>query len=431
MSVNERLWTVFLAMVLTGVTALLGFAPMAWAQDEADNPPEILTSELALKTLLESDRLEVNFVIVDTDQVTEVKINGQAQAIEPGDTVMLTRTFDFTQDVTRVEVSAKDEHGHTRTVTYTVYRPGVDPDKVAPEPAKAKLQWAANYDARYEEDTNPSNDLSSPISISGVDVVGVVPDSEQSDSRLNVTANGAISYGIWSGFAGLSAIEYSKADNDQFKVRAWFLGGGVALPVGERNAIVATYVFTDINLGGYDYAQTHTVSPGFRWTGQDPDGDSTRRVVALDVTRKQFARSDLQTDATVLALKTEYNSLDKAKQDSYRSVYALGSASEGIDVTEFNYLSGDWDWRMRWDSGLLFDVGTGVQYRDYANDTPLSTDTFLGNTRVDIPARFSTGIGYQFLPQIRTMFNYRYTFNLSNKTPYVRQIYGISVNGAF
>lgn len=428
---NERLWTLILAAVLTGAGALLGFAPSAWAQDEADNPPEILTSELALKTLLESDRLEVNFVIVDNDRVTEVSINGQPQPIEPGDTVMLSRTFEFKQDVTRVEVSAKDEKGHTRTITYTVYRPGVDPDRAVAGPAKARLQWSANYDTRYEVDDNPSNDLSLPISIEGVNVDGVVPDGEQGDSRFNLNANGVIGYGIVSGFVGLSAIQYSKSDNKDFEVQAWFLGGGVTLPVGERSAFLAFYTFTDINLGGFDYAQTHTLSPGFRWTGQDPDGDTTQRLIGLDVTRKMFARSDVQTDATVLTLKTDYSSLDKAKQDSYRSVYAIGSATEGIDVTEFNYLSADWDWNLRWDSGLLFDVGTGVQYRDYANDTPLSTDTFLGSTRVDIPARFSTGIGYQFLPQVRAMFNYRYTFNLSNKTPYVRQIYGIGVNGAF
>ncbi len=35
------------------------------------------------------------------------------------------------------------------------------------------------------------------------------------------------------------------------------------------------------------------------------------------------------------------------------------------------------------------------------------------------------------MPEFRVMANYQYTFNLSNKSPYERQIFGISLNGAF
>lgn len=423
---NKHVWSLVL------IAAMVLSAPAAMAQSEGDsNPPEILTSELALKTVLETDRLEVNFVILDSDKITEVRIDGEKQAIEPGDTVLITRMFNFTKDVTRVQVSATDEQGHTRTVVYTVFRPGVNPAEVAAEQAAPAMRWFANYDVRYEIDDNPSNDLSSPISIEGVDLQGVVPDSEQTDSRYNVLASGGISQGIWNAFVGISQIEYSKSDNELFNTQVLFLGGGLNFALGDTNSGALQYTFADINLGGDDYAQTHTITPGYHTSETDETGDTVRTNYDLDITAKQFAASNLQDDTTVFALKRNYSALDKDKLDSYRSVYALGTASEGIKVSEFNYLSADWDWRNRWDTGLLFNIGVGVQYRDYANDTPLTTQTFLGDTRVDIPTRFSTGVGWQFRPELRVLASYRYLFNLSNKSPYVRSIYGIGVNGAF
>ena len=91
----------------------------------------------------------------------------------------------------------------------------------------------------------------------------------------------------------------------------------------------------------------------------------------------------------------------------------------------------DFDWFNKWDSGLLFDIGTGFQYRTYENDIPLSEDTPLGTKRVDIPFRFSAGLGWAFNDQWKAMYNHKYETNLSNKVPYVRNIHGLTVNGQF
>lgn len=426
---NKRIGSLLLA-ALVAAAGWIGTAAVARAQDN-DNPPEILTSDLALKTVLESDRLEVNFVVVDTDNVTEVTINGEPQSITPGDTVVITRTFQFRQDVTRLKVTATDEAGHTRTVIYTVFRPGVDPTQVAEAPKATGLRPFGSYDLRFEWDSNPSNDLSAPISIGDVDLVGVVPDSQQDDTRTNLLVSGGVTQDFWAVYAGASDISYSKADNDQFAVRALFIGGTLTFAQSDTSAILLGYTFTDIDLGGFDYAQQHTLAPAWRSQGSDGDGGTATTLYGLDVTNKSFARSDVQEDSTVFAAKLDYSTVDAAKQDRYRSVYAIGTATEGIEITEFTYAAADWDWNFGWDSGVLWDIGTGVQYRDYANDTPLSTDTFLGDTRVDIPARFSTGVGYQVLPKMRAMLRFRYVFNLSNKAPYERMILGIGVDGTF
>lgn len=414
---------------LLAIVAVVITVPTAWGQNGGDNPPEILTSELALKTILETDRLEVNFVIVDTDKVTEVTINGDKQPIEAADTVMLSRTFVFSQDVTRLRVTAKDEAGHERTVVYTVFRPGVDPDKkIAQEAPKGRL--FAAYDARYESDSNPTNDLSSPIVIEGVKLSGVVPDDQQTDTRLNVNASVGYAKGDLTGYGGISRIQYSKDDNKAYNVMVLFLGGVWAIPRGETAAIELGYTFADINVGDGDYAQSHTFSPGYRSASVHSDGDTATSLYGADLVLKTFAVSQ-QESATAYRLKADYNSQDKAKQDSYRRRFYYGTESEGLPETEYSFLGGDWDWKNRWDSGVLFDIGLGVQYRNYVSDLPLSVDTPLGAKRVDVPMRLSSGVGYQLKPNLRLMGNYQYLFNLSNKSPYVRQIMGVGVSGTF
>ena len=45
--------------------------------------------------------------------------------------------------------------------------------------------------------------------------------------------------------------------------------------------------------------------------------------------------------------------------------------------------------------------------------------------------RISLAPGWQFNPKWYVLVGYRYTFNLSNKQPYVRQIYGVTIDGTF
>jgi len=419
-TVNMRAWCLI-------VLALLLTSTVAWGQGD-DNPPQILTAELALRTVLESNHLNANFVIVDTDKIVEVTIDGVKQDITPGDTVQVPHVFDFTQDVTQVKVTATDEHGHTRTVVYTVFKPGVNPEQVA-QPQQEKLRYFANYDVREEVDTNPSNDLSSPIRIKGIDLTGVVPDSQQKDTRLYALVTGGITYGKWTAYAGAQKIKYKKSANQGFNMQALFLGGSGDFALSETRAFVVGYTFTDFVLGTEKYATTHTISPGLRSVSQGDDGTGVT-LLGADVVLKKFANSG-QDNATDINLKWDYDRTSKDQLKHYSRALQVGKSSEGLPETEFTYLGANWDWNNRYDSGLLWTVGLGAQYRHYANDQPLSTSTPLGNTRVDLPGQFTAGIGWQFRPALRLMANYQYLVNLSNKSPYVRQIFGIGLNGAF
>ena len=126
---------------------------------------------------------------------------------------------------------------------------------------------------------------------------------------------------------------------------------------------------------------------------------AVRSVEAVDVTSKGFEGEDRE-DATQFALKWVGTHKDKAKQDSSRKTFSLGNSTEGTDATEFNFIGYDADWQNRWDSGLRWDIGFGLQYRNYPNDEDIITDELFGDTRVDNLIRFSTGIGWEFTPKI-------------------------------
>ena len=249
MSVTTRYSSVLLAL------ALCAWAAPAAAQDEGEESlaPQILTSDLARRHILTEDRISVDFVIVDSDNVTRVTINGEPQQFTPSDTVVITKEFVFTEDRTVIEVTATDEQGNERTLQYFVFRPGAQ--VAAEEPG---LNYFVRVSLAFEIDDNPSNDLSSPIDIEGVDVEGVVPDDEQEDSRFVVQALGGVIGDRWNAFVGVLSQNYSKSENENFNTRMIFLGAGYRAGAASESAFVARYLFNDTDLGSFDYAQQHT-----------------------------------------------------------------------------------------------------------------------------------------------------------------------------
>lgn len=408
-----------LAGVAMALLAVAAFVPASPAQE--DGGPQILTSDLALETEAASDTLTASFAVVSDAPVTRVAINGEEQPITPADTVLVTKQLRFTQQRTIVTVSATDQNGKTREKSYAVVFKGAPPE--------VKLTYAVLVKGAYEIDGNPTNDLSSPIAIEGIDIKGVVKDSDQPDTRITLQATGAVTYGPWTAFVGALRQTYSKADNEGLNTQLLYAGGAGRFNLGGTRDFVLTYAFTDLNVGDNDYAQMHTVSPAFEFRSSDNQGSYTH-VLALDYTAKDFA-SSTQKDGGQYALRWGYKSLDAAKQDQFDSIIAYGTSTEGIKELDYSYLGANLDWINRWDSGFRFDIGFGFEYRSFPEDKQPLTKELFGETRVDTLWRLSLGLGWQFNPKWSAMLNYRYLTDISNKAPYVRPIYGVTVEGAF
>jgi hypothetical protein len=405
-------------LVLLG---LAGWVPAAQAQD--DGGLQILTSDLALENEVTSEKLVANFVIVSNSQVTSVVIDGEAQTVTPGDTVLVTKEFHFTKQRTVVTISATDKDGKTRERSYVVVFKGAAEE--------VKLVYGVTVKAAYEIDGNPTQDLSSPISIQGVSIKGVVKDSEQPDTRITLQAGGSLTYGKWTGFVGALSQTYAKSDNKDLNVQMLYLGGTGRFNLSGTRDFLVTYSFTDLNVGSNDYAQMHTISPAYESRSEDNKG-FYKHTLAFDYTLKDFS-SSTQTDGGQYALRWNYNSTNAAKRNTFDSIIAYGTSTEGDkdQLQDFDFLGANLDWVNRGESGLRFDIGFGLEYRSFKHDKQPLTKKLFGDTRVDTLWRLSTGLGYQFTPKWSAMFNYKYLTDISNKAPYVRPIYGVTVDGAF
>lgn len=417
-------------IVLLMALFCLGFTAQLLAQDGGGDAPQILTTDLASEMEAQSEQITVNFVIVDSDQVTKVTIDGEPQTFDPGDTVLITKEFRFTKGIRVITVVAEDEEGNIKEKTFRVAFGVPLSGEGEKKKEDDKLTYKVALELKYEVDDNPTNDLSLPMEVGSLgSVQGVVNDSEQPDNKtsLNVILSG--SYGATSGYFGYLTSSYDKAENVNLGTNIMLLGALHKFAGAGKPGFQLGYTLMDINVGGNDYSLNQTLAPGFEFQSVDEDG-SYKKVLGFDLIMKSFSEGDRDA-VTQYTLKYTNNFKDKDKLDSSKGVTALGTSSEGTIESENTFFSYDADWINKWDSGYRLDAGFGFQYRTYPNDAEILTDEILGTTRVDVPLRFSMGTGWHFTKDISAMLNYKYLFNLSNDSPYVRTVYGLTVKGSF
>lgn len=412
---------------------LLIFPAIGGAQDTestGNEAPQILTADLARKQVLKTETKSVSFVILDEDNIRQVFINNEPVDIFPARSIVINRKFVFKPGKTVIKVVAIDEFGNQREKEFLVGYGLEDGEQLEDEKKKEKgLFWKVVFGASYENDDNPSNDLSLPVSIGDLEITGVIPDSEQPDTRTNLKGTLILGFGNLSAFFGGTKTTYSKSENDYLNSQAIYFGAGYGFSLSESKKLLLNLIVMDINVGGEDFSQSIGFSPGLQFKSNDKEG-SYKHLLGIDYTTKDFASSDVDSGSQAV-LKWVYDSLDAEMLDRYHRTFAYGMNDNGTDESKASFFTFDYDWYNRWESGFKWDLGMGMQYKTYENEAPLSSDTALGSKRVDMPIRISTGMGWHFNDDWNAMYNYKYTFNLSNKSPYVRTIHGLTVNGAF
>jgi len=392
--------------------------------------PQILTTDLTRKQISKTRSKSVSFVIIDDDTIEQIFINDQAVEFSPAKSVVVHRTFIFTPGKTVIKVIAIDEAGNQREKEYLV---GFGLQGKVPLASDEKkppaMSWKTVFGLSLENDDNPSNDLSLPISIGDLEITGVIPDSEQPDQRTNLKGTLMLAYKNYSAFFGATRTTYEKSENDYLNSQAMYLGAGYAVPVSPSKKLILNFVVMDINVGGENYSQNFGLSPGLQFNSKDENG-TYKHLLGIDYTIKNIALSGVNNGSQTI-LKWVYDSQDAEKLDSYHRTFAYGTNNNGTDASKSTFFKFDYDWQNRWLSGFKWDLGLGLQHKTYENEIPLSSETPLGSKRVDLPIRFSSNMGWHINNDWNLMYNYQYTFNLSNKSPYVRSIHGLALNGMF
>jgi len=405
------------------------------AQDQETSqsePPQILTSDLVRKQMIEAPTKVVSFVIVDSDNITEVTINGEKQNFEPDTIIEITKKFRFDPGKTLIQVIATDEAGNRREKSFLVgfgKREEIEFETAKKGKTAPKSFWRADINTDYEFDSNPTCDVSSPIDIAGLDLQGVVPDDDQDDTRTTIKALFSAVYGKLYGFVGASNSAYDRAENEILNSRALFTGIGYKHHYSQITKFVLNYNVVDVNIAEYDFSQNHAFSAGVEFNKNDSEG-FYRHLIAIDTTLKSFA--DQEKDiGRQNQFKWAYNSLDAEKLDNFRFKFVAGSGDNGTKESENTYAGMDFDWTNQWEIGFKWDLGFGILSRNYVNEAAMTTEIPLGTTRVDAPFRFSNGFGWAFTRDWKIVYNYDYVFNISNRAPYVRTVHGLYFSGSF
>ena len=416
---------------VTGGTEPAGIvAPLAGqvtAPKPANNqPPRIMTTSLMRKQRVDQPNLVVHFVVVDDDPIVAVSINGVAQKFNAANTLLLSRKFSFEPGRTLISVVATDQKGNQQSRSFLVlYEP--DPEKAVAQTDPAdRLNWNVVIELGSEEDSNPTEDLSSPVKLGDLELQGVVEDSQQTDTKQKIRLIAVATRKEFNGLVGVAKSTYAKQVNELLNSQMIFAGAGWKHPLSETLSFKADYLFSDINLGANDYAQYHGLTPGLLWETQTKE-ETSSHFFTFDLVLKQFADTG-QKDGHQNGFKWLYQNTDLDK-DKFVSLIAFGTGTQGTAESEESYFTMNFDWHNQW-SGPFWDLGFGMQYEAYKNQVPLSTNTPLGKSRLDLPINYSTALGWQGSNWM-IQYHYRYLLNLSNKVLYERTVQGFSASATF
>ena len=393
---------------------------------DVSSPPRILTTDLQPRQVVESPTMKVSFVVFDDDPITEIYVNEIVHEFQPASTVTFEADLAFQVGKNLVKVEAVDERGNRSQTLYLVaYGVALEEEK---KEEKSAYTMTVVLGVKHELDDNPTNDVSTPVDLGDLELTGIVKDEDQPDFRTSWNLMLLVNYAGINFLTGATSSSYSQSKYENLGSNVLLLGVGKKPPSTE-SGYVLDYMLLDINVGGNDYAQNHNLSLGYQFASLGKKEESMRHVLSFSHTQKIFA-DESQQEGGDQGLKWEYHHLDAEKLDSFTRVISLGKRFEGNDDSKYDYLAFDFDWSNQWEAGYSFDIGFGFQYSKYATAKPVDGDV-LGATRTDIPLRWTTAVGWEFLQGWTSQLNYNYKVNISNTKMYVRSIIGLSVNGNF
>jgi len=398
--------------------------------EEGNQSLTILSPDLTRKQEILDEEPVLTFIIIGSSDINDISINGQAQDFEPAKTVVLKRKFEFEQGKSLIRIVATDEAGNSTERSFLIgYGDKEVVYETGSEDEAPGLRWKVDVNGGLEMDSNPTNDMSSAIETFD----GVVSDDAQDDIRLRLEGIFSAEYEKYNATGGASMIRYSKGDHESLNSLVMFGGIGYKFYLSQGRNWTADAMFTDINVGGFDYAMVQSFSSGIEFLSRGKRGEYRSLKLGGDLIYKLFAISSRESGFQG-TLKSTFRSLDLSKNHLFRQLFALGTSTEGTEQSEYTFLKFDFDWKNKWESGLIWDFGFGIQHRTYTNDTSISKDSkliSLGSKPVSIPFQFETGIGWQFSESMKALFNINYVFNLSNDVSYQRLVSGLTVSTVF
>ncbi len=433
---------------------VFALTPQIWAQQTQlpfeEQPPRVLSSELAQTTEVLSGERLVDFVVTDTDRVVRVQIDGKDQQINPGRIITINKLYHFQRRQHRIRVKATDENGNVsrRIFIVRVVKP-VSPlrgsfaqaakqpttstttstkRKAALSSAEKKvrppLEWFVSYAYRSDSDSNPRNDLSETVTFNNN--VTISSDNIQEADRTATSLIVGLNQASTQLYLAVQQIEYDDEDLNIYNTGAGVFGFNRLWSFNNDKQLRVNYSFNHLNTGNQtsgtdDYALYQSVSFS-GGSGQYLLGASGLGL-ELKLTLKEFADEDLD-GVTNYDSKLAFRWGDQSQAVSLRTNILLGNSSEGSVASEYEYNGIAVDSRI---SGSRYILSFSYQqqkrsYQKADGDLEVREDTLT-----HIKGRLLLGL----ISGLNILLESTASNNDSNSRPYERNINSVGLQGGF
>ncbi len=305
---------------LTLLACSLWLTSPAQAQKKADalptelTPPRILSSELAERTEVLRGELLVDFVVVDDDKITELKINGKEQEIVPGRIVSVTKLFNFKRRKTTVKVIATDEKGN---VSKKIFIIRTIKTETLQKGRGSQRFFSLGFD--QEKDSNPTT-----------------VDDQTASTEANRTVTSIVfgqNFSLGQMFFSGQSTSYAKEEFNTYNVDAYVIGLSSTFRKTSPQ-LRFTFSLGDVDVGEKDYyvSNSYTLAGGvgrYLLGGQGAGAD-------INLNQKKFADTS-KVAVSAQRAKLGVRFANKELRASIAPSFVVGSDSEGTDDSKYDY----------------------------------------------------------------------------------------------
>ena len=377
--------------------------------------PKVESIGLAPLSETTEQNLQVGFFIEAETPITQITINGKEQKVDAGQRqIAIFSTLQLEPGANLILVVVTDQEGNKTARQYDVLLAGFPllKDNLTPKIKGYKFELGLH------QDDNPSLDMST------VPFEGVTENTKQTSLRNLIDVAALWSFIGFEGEVGLLRSRYSQYHPDLATDRIYLAAFTSFALDGGKDWLIA-YQFQDENKGGVDYSMNNLFSTGVRFTSLDQYGRKQFVLLKGNIEYHDFA-SPYRTDGVDVNLMWDYKLISRDYLYSYQSLFTLGQRNEGVPAFQHSYLGAELHWAKRMTPKIELDLGLDSEYRMYP-DNPLNTATPLGSSHVDIPMEISLVTHWQYDPIWRVTGNINYVLSLSNKIPYDRRFFGVTI----
>jgi len=363
---------------------------------------------------------EIRFMILveGESNIRSLVVDGVEQNITPQPQLALFKQITLQPGSNLIVVTATDEQGASQSKRIEVL---YQPPTALSEIELFRLNGYQMELGLFQDD-NPGLDLNSPH------YQGVTPDAQQADQQTLLRVASLWKLWVFEGEIGLRGRHYQGNQQD-LSTDELYLASEYAAELGGGAAWLLGFGYYDHNEGALDIAIRQRYLTGFRFLSLDAIGQKRITLLGAYVDKWDFA-SEWRTDGQDIGMIWDTKSISEDRQYEQNTVFTLGTRTQGLYSGDYNFFGADFAWAQNLTNRLKVQVGYRFEVRAFQDNAATQRGAF-GVMHNDLPQELSVNAWWGFAQGWRLKPLAAYVNGNSNKIPYERRFYGVSVEKDF